>query len=347
MWSGQLFLECDREGSVHWMSEAARARLSGWNRLAPGVPQEQDAPLRAYLERCGPGDTIEVTCHTRGNRDVPVRLSCLIAAQHRIILAIEVRERAADRIGRSGGDLSSLEGRMLQHYFRLLRIQQSLDSRLERGRRSAGKALVEQLERERARLGRELHTGAGQAYSAIRYQLEWIEKKAPELPPEIRECLNRIGKAARDADAEVRAVSNWLHPPDWQALGLVEALRALWNNAGIAETLGGSLSLAALSAEPPHPVRVAVYRIAQEGLSNAIRHAGATRLALALREEDGRLHLRLEDNGRGFDPRQSAAGIGLRSMQEQTRALGGEIEIQSGPGGTTLEVRIPLEPGND
>ena len=182
----------------------------------------------------------------------------------RVLRAVQVKELAAYRMARGSG-LGSLRRRLLQQYIRLLRGQESLENREERGRRNPGLALIVQLDRERARLGRELHTGAGQAYSAIRYQLEWIEKKAPDLPEPIRECLQRIGKAARDADMEIRAVSQWLHPPDWQALGLLEALRNLWENSGIPETFEASLNLGPLTTEPPHPARVTAYRIVQEG----------------------------------------------------------------------------------
>ena len=347
--SSQLFFECNQEGRIVWMSEAARARFGDSLHLSQGVAKEQDAELRRYLEQCKPGDIIRVSYDTRWNRAVPVSFSCLIRASHHLLLTAEVRERAADRMRRTGDGLSVLENRMLRHYFRLLRIQQSLDSRLERGRRNPGPAVVmEQLERERARLGRELHTGAGQAYSAIRYQLEWIEKKAPDLPEEIRECLQRIGKAAQDADTEVRAVSQWLHPPDWQALSLADALRNLWHTSGIPETFQASLTLDKLDPEPPHWMRIAIYRIVQEGLSNAIRHSGATQLVLTLKASERTVLLRLEDNGRGFDAAAgNGKGIGLRSMREQVKALGGEMLVQSGAQGTILEVRIPSEAGDE
>jgi signal transduction histidine kinase len=309
----------------------------------------QDAAILQFLVQCRPGDAVRAVYDIGARRSVPVWLSCFLRASQRVVLSVEVRERATDQMEERGGGLDSLQGRLLQHYFRLLRIQQSLDSRLERGRRHAGRALIEQLDRERARLGRELHTGAGQAYSAIRFQLEWIARKAPDLPMEIQECLTRIGKAARDAVAEVRAVSQRLHPPDWQALGLVDALRNLWAKSGIPETFQGTLTLGELSPEPAHPVRIAVYRIIQEGLSNAIRHSGATRLALTLEQDAAGLFLRLEDNGRGFDLGQpaDAKGIGLRSMHEQARALGGNFQVRSDASGTTLELRIPLEAGDE
>ena len=91
-------------------------------------------------------------------------------------------------------------------------------------------------------------------------------------------------------------------------------------------------------------MRVALYRIAQEGIANAIRHSGATTIALVLEENDGGLTLRIEDNGKGFDTRlrQASAGIGLRAIRDLADDLGGKLRIASGPEGTKLEVSVPL-----
>jgi two-component system NarL family sensor kinase len=127
-------------------------------------------------------------------------------------------------------------------------------------------------------------------------------------------------------------------------MGLVEALRKLWDKSGIPERFQASLNLAELSAEPPHHARVALYRIAQEGLSNIIRHADATRVSLSLEEIAGRIVLRIEDNGKGFATgRPEAGGIGLRAIRDQVRNLDGDLRIRSGEDGTKLEITIPLE----
>jgi signal transduction histidine kinase len=188
-----------------------------------------------------------------------------------------------------------------------------------------------------------LHTGAGQSLSAIKVHIELIEGKAPKLPAEVRGLLDRIAQLTRDAAAEVSAVSRRLHPLDWQAMGLVEALRKLWDKSGIAERFQSSLNLAELRNEPSHPVRVALYRIAQESISNTIRHSGATRLSLSLEEKAARITLRIEDNGSGFDPTQPQAGLGLRAIRDQVRNLEGDMHVDSGAHGTKMEVTIPLE----
>ena len=286
----QLFLECDKNGRVLWMSDKARERLGEGVNLTEAFPELP--ALRRYLEECRTSQSLAGVLHRQQKPPLRVRLSCVLRSAGRVVLSAEVRERAWDRLEAASAQLIAMQNRVLQNYFRLLRIQQALDSRLNRGRRNAGCDISAQLERERARMARELHTGAGQLLSAINLHVELIERKAPDLPSEIRGYLERIAGLAREAGAEVRAVSHKHHPLDWQALGLLEALRKLWNESGIPERFQASLNLpAALTAEPSQPVRVAVYRIAQESISNAIHHSGATRLSFSLEGAEGRIGL--------------------------------------------------------
>jgi len=343
-----MFLECDKNGRVLWMSDKARERLGEAANLVDAFPELP--ALRRYLRECQASETLAGVFYRVQKPPMPVQLSCVIRSAERVVLLAEVRERTADHLEMASHQLIALQNRALQNYFRLLRMQQALDSRLSRGRRNPGPIISAQVERERARMARELHTGAGQLLSAINVHMELIERKALALPVEIRGYLERIARLVREAGAEVRAVSQKHHPLDWQAIGLLEALRKLWNESGIPERFQGSLDLpAALTSEPSQPVRVALYRIAQESLSNAIRHAYATRLSLSLEEIGGRIGIRIEDDGKGFDTsRQSRSnGIGLRAIRDQVCNLDGELRITSGQNGTKLEVTIPLEPGNE
>jgi signal transduction histidine kinase len=100
----------------------------------------------------------------------------------------------------------------------------------------------------------------------------------------------------------------------------------------------------------PDAVRFAVYRAAQEGIANALRHSGAAALRLEMGQRDDQLYLVLEDNGNGFDARESLngkmnpamRGIGLRAMRNEVQGLGGQFEIQSSPGGTKMEIALPI-----
>jgi two-component system NarL family sensor kinase len=223
--------------------------------------------------------------------------------------------------------------------------------RLSRGaaHRRPGRPIMEELERERSRIARELHAGAGQPLAGIKLNLETLDDCAAGLPPAGRDALVRLQTLADQALQQIRAVSHSLHPPDWQALSIADALRSLVQSSGLRDHVEVKLHLQPLPDEPSHAVKVALYRCAQECISNVTRHSGATRLmiSLALVETDpdpARVELRLEDNGHGFpdEPCPTAKGIGLQAMREHATDLGGNCDISSGPEGVRICVRLPL-----
>jgi signal transduction histidine kinase len=209
--------------------------------------------------------------------------------------------------------------------------------------RAAPSTLVEELDRERSRIARELHAGAGQPLAGIQLNLEMLDACSPSLPQPAREALVRLRALAEQALAQVRAVSHRLHPPEWQRLTIEEALRDMVESSGLTSRLDVSLHIEELPAQPSHSVKIALYRCAQECLGNIARHSGATRLSLSLALNGPSVELRVADNGRGFPqegPR--GMGIGLQSIREQTSGLGGVVHIASGVEGTTIQVSIPL-----
>lgn len=232
---------------------------------------------------------------------------------------------------------------------RIARIDETTQDRRNRGRVTSGRraAVVAEVERERARIARELHAGAGQPLAGIKINLELLENGLHEkwqraLPEETQQALERLNRLAEAALGQVRAVSHRLHPPDWQERSVREALELLVAESGIEGKCETSLELAILSSEPPHQVKVVLYRCAQECLSNVIRHSGATRFRLALSESDTRMVMDVSDNGQGI-PGDAAksGGIGLASIREHAESLGGDVSIVSGRGGTTIRVSLP------
>jgi signal transduction histidine kinase len=246
-----------------------------------------------------------------------------------------------------------LEGRLLRGYFRLVEEERRLGEQVRRQRGgNTGRRMIRQLEQERKRLGRDLHTGVGQALAAIRLQLELIGAEMPLPPPKVRQALENIGRLAADALDQVRAVSRRLHPPEWQRLTLGEAVRQLWQTSGMAERYSAELRIEALPGEPVPEVKVLIYRALQEALSNIVRHANATIVEAALRAEGERVVLSVKDNGVGFDVARLRAaeanlgtGIGLRSIREQVAGCGGNFDMESGPLGTKLVVSVPMSIG--
>ena len=245
-----------------------------------------------------------------------------------------------------GESLLSLQHDLLRRYFRLETAARRLARQARLG--GAGGRAVHQVELERQRLGRDLHTGVGQLLTAIRLQTESIEMQLPEAPPLVRQALQRISTLTRDALEQVRALSSRLHPPEWQRLTIGEALRQLWDLSGIPQKFDASLRIEPLPREPGLELKIVTYRAAQEAFSNLTQHAQATRVEASLETRGGSLVLTVRDNGAGFDaarlfaaPASLASGIGLRSIREQAAGLGARIDIRSGPAGTTLEFSAP------
>jgi two-component system, NarL family, sensor histidine kinase UhpB len=212
----------------------------------------------------------------------------------------------------------------------------------KRAGRSNATAILRELERERSRIARDLHAGAGQPLAGIKMNLEMLDDYFAALPPQGREALARLQTLTQQALEQVRAVSHSLHPPAWQNLTTRAALRNLIDLSGLASRLDVRVNLESLSVEPPHAVKIAIYRCAQECISNITRHSGATRLTISLRTEDSMIELRIEDNGSGFDHAITGKGIGLQALDEHASALGGTFQVASGPTGTSVLISLPL-----
>jgi two-component system, NarL family, sensor kinase len=246
--------------------------------------------------------------------------------------------------------LLGLQGTILAHNLRLLGVHERLAASVRSRRKGGGRKLVEQIERERQRIGRDLHTGVGQLLAAMHLQVEMVRTQAVRpQPAAVESALERLAMLCEQALAQVRAVSHGLYPPEWQRLSLAGALRQMWEASGVPQHFQASLDLQA-TVEPAHTVKVVLYRAAQEAILNLIRHSNAAHASLTLLQDGDRLVLRVADDGSGFDsqatlsgPPRVTAGLGLRSLKEQVEALAGEFRIHSGSGGTTLEVSIPFK----
>jgi signal transduction histidine kinase len=205
--------------------------------------------------------------------------------------------------------------------------------------------LNETLEEEIKRIAYTVHDEAGQLLVAVHLALA---EMARELPETQQAKVAQIGEMLNQVEKQLRRYSHELRPTILDDLGWIPAIRFLAE--GVSNRAGLPIHIdAAVSGRPPGAVETALYRIVQEALTNAVKHANAKNVWIRAWRERLLLCCSIRDDGRGFDPNQVRAathgkGLGLIAMQERVNAIGGTLSIDSGSGkGTGLSIRVALE----
>jgi two-component system sensor histidine kinase UhpB len=218
--------------------------------------------------------------------------------------------------------------------------------------RDLARELIVAQESERRALARELHDELGQMCNAIHVEAAYIANIAGRDPAagEIRAAAKRIAESAQGLYRLVRGMLNRLRPAALDERGLVPALEGLCEEFEARNRIACSFVGEEISSRIDDATAIALYRIAQEALSNVARHAAATRVEVRLRREAAenaqglreRLVLTIDDDGRGMEHAARHAGFGLRGMQERIAALGGALALDSAPGyGVRLQTVVP------
>jgi two-component system sensor histidine kinase UhpB len=235
----------------------------------------------------------------------------------------------------TGIDPRSAEGKALADAFN------SMLDRLERARQDAARRALAAQEAERLRVAQELHDEIGQTLTAVMIE---AERATAADPAHASRTLERVAVSVHESLEELRRIARELRPEALDDLGLVNALIALCSRVD----LQGSLrvrrelqpGLPALSDE----IELVVYRVAQESLTNALRHAEADTATLTLAAEPGIVTLTIADDGRGLPAQPPPVHAGIPGMRERALLVGGELSIDSRPGeGTRVRLSVPAE----
>jgi len=205
------------------------------------------------------------------------------------------------------------------------------------------RARDEATEEARRHLARELHDSVSQAIYAIVLTTHAAQRRAERDPHRAREALDTVVELAEAALAEMRALIFELRPEALVDVGLVGAVHRQLDGLELRHGLATERDLPD-EPELPFASKQVLLRVAQEALHNVVKHARAGRVQVSGWSEGGRLHLRVRDDGVGFDPTASFPGhLGHTSMRERLAALGGHLRIASAPGdGTSVELDVPL-----
>ena len=333
-----------------------------------------DPPARASILACWPGGEILPEGHAYDLADTP----CEAIAQSEII---SYPTGAVDRFPRDGflarhgleGYLAvpmhGAEGRLVGYVCVLSRARIDAGeeelavlrifaaraaAELERRRHEAAlraretevaasrTRLLHAADDERRRIGRNLHDGAQQRLVVLGQCLDLALRSAERSPEEATRLIAAAREHATLAGSELRELARGLHPAGLTAHGLASALRSLGLNSPV------PLRIDALPEQRlPDPVEVTIYYLVAEGLSNAVKHAGATELRVDVQRRGPVLHAEIADDGVG-GAAAGGNGTGLYGLVDRLEALGGRLEVESAPGaGTRLRASIPLAPWRD
>ncbi|MGA2073521.1 MAG: ATP-binding protein [Terriglobia bacterium] len=231
-----------------------------------------------------------------------------------------------------------LERRAHSQYREVVEARQQLEQLSAR--------LVQAQEDERRALSRELHDEVGQALSAVLVELRNLSvSSAIRSDEQSFGHVETVKSLVENSVREVRNMALLLRPSMLDDLGLIPALR--WQAREVSKRTSMEVSVAAelASDDLPDEFKTCIYRVVQEALHNCSGHADATRVQIRVQQQPGRLALSIQDDGQGFDVRQTK-GLGLLGIEERVARLGGKCEIHSEPGsGTIVAIELPFNNG--
>jgi signal transduction histidine kinase len=201
-------------------------------------------------------------------------------------------------------------------------------------------------EDERKRLAREIHDGVGQSLLSIKLRLKMFESKIKEQVPREQSNFSELISDVSNTISELRAIAMDLRPSFLENIDIADAL--YWHAKKAQESLGIQINVDAENAiKIGSKIKDNIYRIYQESLSNAVKHAGATRLDVVLKMNGKFLLFNLKDNGKGFVPAQADTkekGLGLDMIRERVELLNGIFKIKSSEKmGTSISIEVPVE----
>jgi signal transduction histidine kinase len=240
---------------------------------------------------------------------------------------------------------AELEGRVAQRTQELVGLNEALSHR-EVERTQLVRKLLSAQEDERKRIARELHDEMAQQLAALSIGLDAAAQTAPETT---RDALDKLREVAATSLSEVHRLILDLRPSVLDDLGLQSALEWCADRTLRANGISVRCEFSGLEAPLPWELETAIFRVAQEALTNVARHSKADTVLLQVQAQNGQLALEIEDDGDGFDPAEvppphdNGRGLGLLGMKERMEVLGGTLVIDSAPGqGTHLRFEVPL-----
>lgn len=213
----------------------------------------------------------------------------------------------------------------------------------EQERELLERQILEISERERRRIGQDLHDGLGQHLTGIELMVQALERKLEGSSKEDAAQAARISQYVREAIRQAKNLARGLSPVDLEANGLMSALQELAVNISDIFRIHGSFDARAPVLIQDNHAATHLFRIAQEAVSNAVKHGNARTVRIELDRSDGQIILSVSDDGRGFVPQKDCKGMGLRIMSYRAGMIGGHVTVQSSENtGTKVICMAPI-----
>jgi signal transduction histidine kinase len=259
----------------------------------------------------------------------------------------EHRKHLSEQVERRTAELTSANA-LLQDEIGVRRLAEEALRETEGQIRELSSQLLAAQEVERSRISRELHDGLGQSLNVMKLRIRFIEQRLGSDQADIRNDCEELLAYASQVIEDVRRLSRDLSPTVLSDLGLTSAVRWLVNDFAKNQAVKARLDITEIDDLFEEKSRIIIFRIIQELLTNIGKHSQAGNVYLAIRRDGDRVIFQLEDDGKGFDPgtaymKGSEKGLGLASIKERIRMMGGLLDLRSGEGkGTHVTFSIPV-----
>jgi PAS domain S-box-containing protein len=215
----------------------------------------------------------------------------------------------------------------------------------EEALRNVAGLMIAAHEEERGRIARELHDNLSQRMALLQIELEQFQRNVQGLSSDALQRLRTIGEVASDISSDIHDLSHQLHPSKLETLGLVASLNGLCKEFTGQHGLQVQFAYHGIRSPISKDITLCIFRIAQEALSNIVKHSGCAKATVELSDCDDQINLCVTDFGVGFQPRSAKEkrGLGLTSMRERARLVGGILSVESEPSQyTRICVRVPV-----
>ncbi|MGE0404778.1 MAG: ATP-binding protein [Candidatus Korobacteraceae bacterium] len=222
-------------------------------------------------------------------------------------------------------------------------LQDSEQNRLGTQPSDFGRRLIEEQEKERNRIARDLHDDIGQGLATLTLAVEQIKEGPLDSATKLVRRLEELRKQAIKISTSVQSLSHQLHSSHLEYVGIARAAKTFCQEFGAQRKMKVDFSHDLVNLPSPK-VSLSLFRVLQEALNNAAKHSGVKLVKVRLWERPGAIHLAISDSGVGFSPEIAGRGLGLMSMRERLGLVNGDLMIESRPGrGTTVHAVAPLD----